>query len=371
MKLLDIAKLGATATLLSATAGAALAEGNQYPGKVGTVDEFKDISNFCGDKPLRVAYSSGTSGDPWRQISKAEFELEAAKCPNITEARYTDAQGSVEQQISDITGLAAQGFDVIIVYPDGGEVLLRAMNQAMKRGSKVVPFYGGANFPGTPGRDYVVNVSADQKVEGEMAAQWIADEIGGEGYVLMLGCAPGAISTQNTYDGAMEVFAKYPGITMLEDGPVTTNWDRAQYQKAMTSLIAKHPDIDAVMSDYGVGAMGGLRAFEATNTPIPLWTTRDANELACFYYDHKADNPDFEVFTTSAGTWLTRLALRKGVAAANGMDEDEPSIIIDPVIDNTTSDDESLQPLCDPDLPMGAHVSTFTMTKEEMQAVFD
>ncbi|MXN17850.1 substrate-binding domain-containing protein [Pseudooceanicola sp. GBMRC 2024] len=369
MKLLDLVKLGAVATLLTSEAAMA-APADQHPGKVGTVDEFLPVSDFCGTKPLKVAYSSGYSGDPWRKISKAEFELEAAKCPNITEARYTDAQGSVEQQISDIQGLAAQGFDVIIVYPDGGEALLRAMNQAMKRGAKVVPFYGGADFPGTPGRDYVVNVSADQKVEGKMAAEWIAKQLDGKGNVVMLGGAPGAISTQNTYDGAMEVFSKYPDIHMLEDGPVATNWDRAQYQKVMTSLIAKHPKIDAVMSDYGVGAMGGLRAFEATNTPIPLWTTRDANELACFYYDNKDKNPNFQIFTTSAGTWLTRLALRKGLAAANNIEDAEPSIIIDPVIDNTTSDDPKFKPICDKDLPMGAHVSSFTMTKEEMQAVF-
>ncbi len=362
------AVLGLAAGLLSTVAAFAA---DQHPGKVGTVDEFRDIAEFCGSKPLRVAYSSGVSNDPWRQISKAEFELEAAKCPNIKEARYTDAQGSVEQQISDIAGLAAQGFDVIIVYPDGGEALLRAMNQAMKRGSKVVPFYGGATFPGVPGKDYVTNVSNDQKVEGQMAAEWIAETLNGEGNVLMLGGAPGAISVQNYYDGAMEVYAKYPGIKMLEDGPVTTNWDRAQYQKVMTSLIAKHPEIDAVMSDYGVGAMGGLRAFEATGTELPLWATRDANELACFYYDQKPSQPAFEIFSTSAGTWLTRLALRKGVAAANDIENDEPSIIIDPVIDNTTSDDAMFEPVCDPDLPMGAHVSTFTMTKEEMQAVFN
>ena len=361
----------AACTLSMGLASAALAEADQHPTKVGTVDEFRPITDFCGDKPLRVAYSSGISSDPWRQISKAEFELEAAKCPNIVETRYTDAQGSVEKQISDITGLAAQGFDVIIVYPDGGESLLRAMSQAMGLGAKVVPFYGGTSFPGTPGKDYVAMVTADQNIEGKMAAEWIVEQLNGEGNVLMLGGAPGAVSTLNTYNGAMEVFKDYPGIKMLEDGPVTTNWDRAQYQKVMTSLIAKHPEIDAVMSDYGIGSMGGLRAFEATETPIPLWTTRDGNELACFWEANKEANPDFQLFTTSAGTWLTRLALRKGVAAANDIENDEPTIIIDPVIDNTASDDPKFAPICDPELPPGAHVSTFTMTKEELQAVFN
>lgn len=370
-----------TSTLLKSTvaafgvamsmAGGAFAEANQHPTKVGTIDEFRPITDFCGDKELRVAYSSGISSDPWRQISKAEFELEAAKCPNIVETRYTDAQGSVEKQISDITGLAAQGFDVIIIYPDGGESLLRAMSQAMKMGSKVVPFYGGTSFPGTPGKDYVAMVTNDQYLEGKDAGEWIVEQLDGKGKVLMLGGAPGAISTLNTYNGAMDVFKEYPGIEMLEDGPVTTNWDRAQYQKAMTSLIAKHPEIDAVMSDYGIGSMGALRAFEATDTPIPLWTTRDGNELACFWQEHHEANPDFDLFTTSAGTWLTRLALRKGVAAANDIENDEPSFIIDPIIDNTASDDPKFAPICDPDMPPGAHVSTFTMTKEELRAVFN
>ncbi|ANT62261.1 hypothetical protein AYJ57_17720 [Salipiger sp. CCB-MM3] len=362
----------ATAGLLGLlTSGAAHAAADQHPKKVGGIEEFRPITDFCGDKPMRVAYSTGSSTDPWRLISRAEFELEAAKCDNIKEARYVDAQGSVEQQISDITGLAAQGFDVIVVRPDGGEALLRAMSQAMKRGAKVVPFYGGTSWPGTPGKDYVGMVTADQNIEGKMAAEWIVEQLGGEGNVVMLGGAPGAVSTRNTYNGAMEVFAKHPGIKMLEDGPVTTNWDRAEYQKVMTSLLAKHDKIDAVMSDYGIGSMGAIRAYEIAGEKLPLWTTRDGNELACYWQENHDANPDFELFTTSAGTWLTRLALRKGVAAANDVENDEPTIIIDPVIDNTASEDAKFNPVCDPELPMGAHVSTFTMTKDEMRAIFE
>jgi ribose transport system substrate-binding protein len=368
MKIRKLSAAAIGALVLGCAASAASEAPNSNPKKVGTIDQFIDIKQFCGTKPIKVAYSSGTSGDPWRKISRREFELEAAKCPNITATRYTDAQGSVEKQISDIAGLAAQGFDVIIVYPDGGESLLRAMGQAMQRGSKVVPFYGGTSFPGTPGKDYVTMVTADQKIEGQQAAQWVADQLKGKGKVVMLGGAPGATSTKNTFDGAMAVFAKYPGIEMLERNMPSTNWQTSEYQKVMTGLLAKYPEIDAVMSDYGVGSMGALRAFVAAGRPIPLWTTRDANELACFWYENKDKNPNFQIFTTSAGTWLTRLALRKGVAAAQGIDEPEPSIIIDPVIDKTT--DPSIKSVCDKDLPPDAHVSTFTMTKQELKDVF-
>src|SRR5665213_291858 len=57
------------------------------PDKKGGIADMQDISKYCGTKPLKVAYSDGWGGNYWRQITRAEFEAEAAKCPNITEVR--------------------------------------------------------------------------------------------------------------------------------------------------------------------------------------------------------------------------------------------------------------------------------------------
>ena len=51
---------------------------------------------------LKVAFSDGWGGNYWRQITRAEFEDEAAKCPNIKEIRYTDGEFKAEKQIADI-----------------------------------------------------------------------------------------------------------------------------------------------------------------------------------------------------------------------------------------------------------------------------
>ena len=61
---------------------------NLAPDKKGGIQDMQDISKYCGTKPLKVAYSDGWGGNYWRQITRAEFENEAAKCPNITEVRY-------------------------------------------------------------------------------------------------------------------------------------------------------------------------------------------------------------------------------------------------------------------------------------------
>ena len=78
-------------------------------------------------------------------------------------------------------------------------------------------------------------------------------------------------------EGWKAVFDKHSGIKVLE-GPVDTNWDPAEAQRVMAGMLAKYPQIDAVMSDYGLGSMGALRAFVAAGRKIPLWPGQDANQ---------------------------------------------------------------------------------------------
>lgn len=338
------------------------------PAKVGEISELKDIKAFCGAKKIKVALSDGYGENSWRKITRAEFEDEASKCPNITEVRYTDGQGNPQKQISDIQGLIAQRFDVILVYPDGGEAILKAMSQATQQGVAVVPYDVGEHFPGTRGKDYLDVTTESLTGVGTTLAEWTAKQLNGEGNVIVLGGTPGNPTSAAMAVGWKEVFAKHPGIKVLE-GPVDTNWDPAEAQKVMGSLLAKYPKIDAVMSDYGLGSMGALRAFVAAKRAIPLWPGQDANELGCFWQDHKADNPNFKLATVSARTWLVRVALRKAVAAVEGMSDTEPSIIKLPLVEDSASSDPALAPKCDRSLPPDAMLST-QLSPAQMKKLF-
>jgi len=63
--------------------------------------------------------------------------------------------------------------------------------------------------------------------------------------VIVFGGSPGNNFTNTLKAAWTEVWAKYPGIKVLE-GPIDTNWDPAQYQQIMAGLLAKYPQIDAV-----------------------------------------------------------------------------------------------------------------------------
>lgn len=359
----------ATACLLAGTSvHAEEAKVDLAKDKVGTPSEMLDMAQFCGTKDIKVAMADGYGANSWRKITRAEFEAEAKKCPNIKEVRYTDAQGNVQKAISDIQGLVAQKFDIILVFPDGGEAVVRAMRQATAAGAVVIPYMVGANFPGTRGKDFEMVVSESVEANGRVKAQWIADNLNGKGNVIVLGGTPGNPTSQAEAVGWKEVFAKYPDIKVLE-GPVTTNWDPAETQRVMSGLLAKYEKIDAVYSDYGLGSMGALRAFVAAGRQIPLWAAQDANELGCFWQDNKASNPNFQMGNISGRNWIIRLALRKAVAAVEGIPNTEPSIIELPLVEDSFSKDAKLIPACDKSLPPDALLSS-GLSIDELKQLF-
>jgi ribose transport system substrate-binding protein len=350
MRLVGVAAAAALAWQMAAATPAnaqnAFAGVDLAPNKTGGIEDMEDISKYCGTEELKVAYSDGWGGNYWRQITRAEFEDEAAKCPNIVEVRYTDGEFRAEKQIADIRGLIAQDFDVIVVFADTGVAQLDVMRQATEAGIAVVPFSTGDAPFGEMGTDYLVRVTETQIGLGRMLAEWMVKALNGEGNVIVHGGTPGNPMTASQAVGWREVFAAYPGINVLE-GPVDTNWDPALAQQVTAAEIAKFDQIDGIMAE----TTGPIRAFVAAGRPIPAWAGQDLNELSCLWQEHHEDNPTFKLATASAHTWLVRLALRKGLAAFNGIDNTEPSLIDLPFSEDSTSPDPALAVKCDPDLP--------------------
>ena len=157
------------------------------PDKAGPQTDQADITKLCGTKPIRVALSDGFYGNSWRKTALAELKDEASKCPNITEVIHTDGQGNAQKQIADIEGLAAQHVDVILVFPDFGASLIKAMRDATAAGSAVVPYDTGLHFPGERLKDYLVAVTEDQRTKAEDEAKWATDALKGKGMYLEFG----------------------------------------------------------------------------------------------------------------------------------------------------------------------------------------
>lgn len=285
--------------------------------------------HFCGTKQVSVALADGFADNGWRQQTTAAAINEASRCPNVTGWTHTDGQGNTQKSISDVEGLAARGVNAIIVFADAGPAMLPAIRDAYKQGSAVVPYR--AIVGGKDGKDYTAFIGTDFKNDGVLWGNWLVGAMHDKGTVAYLGGPPGSSESMAKYQGLEEAFNGHSGIQWIGLKPFeVTNWDPSLMAKVMSALIAKYPQIDAMVADYSVPILTS-GAFPRANRPLPLIAGEDANGFGCTWLKmHKEDSKStFQFMTTSAQQWHVRLAIEWAIAAAAGGKVDQPLVITD------------------------------------------
>jgi ribose transport system substrate-binding protein len=323
-----------------------------------------DITSMCGTKPMVVGLSDGYGGNTWRKTALAELKDEVGRCTNLKRFIYTNANGDQQKANSDINSMVAQGVNVLIVYPDFGAAQIPAMRAATRAGVTVVPYM--AEIPGTPGKDYAANVSADLLRMGRVWADWFGKNLK-KGNVVFLGGIPGAPASQMFLDGFKSSLSQYPDLKLLQKDFVVTNWNPIDAPKALEGVIAKYSNIDGVVADYGVTALATVKTFQQANLPIPaIATDASNNELNCKYLSMKNSGKAFPYFSLDGMTSVIRFAARRGVALYQGTTNTEPT----KVFPYTYADSGSgITPKCDPTAPSDADFSS-ALSVEKLKAVF-
>ena len=337
----------------------------------GDTSQLREISEFCGDKPMKVALADGQGGNAWRKVTRAEFEDEASKCENLTVLPYADGQNNPQKAISDVNALVAQGVNGLVVFPDSGPAMLPTLRTAFKAGVSVVPYT--SNPGGTPGADYTTFVSNNTAGEGVLWAKWTCSTLQPKGgNVVFLGGTPGNTQSLTELEAVEKEMASNSDCSNVKllnkpGQPYDTNWEPTQGQKVVAGLLTKYEQIDGVISDSSQVVVAGLRAFKSAQRPNPAIATVDLNELSCLWESYEAKNDDFPMMTIDGRPWLVRIALRKAVADYQGIDNDEPNIVTVPMFEDTT--DESKPVRCEPTLPPEASVSS-TLPTTKLQSIF-
>lgn len=290
---------------------------------------------FCGTKPITLGIHDGYGMNAWSQASYAAVRSEAAKCPNvktIVELGGGDLQGSISQ----VNSMVSQGINALVIIPDFGKAQLPSLQAATAASVSVVPW--GADPSGVDGKDFVNYVDWSSPDAGTLWANWMVNALKGKGNVVFIGGPAGNPVTTGQLKSIVKVFAAHKGMKLLTgntDWPVT-NWDPATAQKITGSLLAKFPKIDGLISDYGTDALAALRTMQAAGRPLIPTATLDANGLGCLWQSEskKASNK-FQLATISSRNWLGRIAARKAISAAEGITNNEPSIISLPISENS------------------------------------
>lgn len=230
-----------------------------------------DTTEFKKDGPWHFCFSNASVANTWRVTGFAAMQEEVKLHPEIATFDVVDAQEKAEKQISDIEDLLTKDCDIIIISPTATEALTPAVEKAAATGIPVVVFDRGVNTKAMT--TFVTPVGG--YAYGAAGAQWLVDEMGGKGNMLVLRVLPGVDVLENRWGAARPIIEKYPDINVL--GVEFTEHDPAKAKAITLDYIQRYGQIDGIYADFGGVGVAVYEAFQEAGMPFPPMTAEDYN----------------------------------------------------------------------------------------------
>jgi len=224
-----------------------------------------DTSAYAKEGPYRIALAAQGTSNSWSALfdEHARWYAEELGPDVIGELLYADAQASADIQVPQVEDLLAQEPDALILVPMGAAALSAPVERAMAQG---VPVILCASTVDTD--NFVTEVGTNLYASGAYLAQYLVDQLGGEGSVVLMAGIPGVTTSDVMQQGAEAVFAANPGITVLDVQP--GNWSTAEAKTIMETWIAQYGDeIDGVWSGGAQMSQGIVSAYLDAGAAIP------------------------------------------------------------------------------------------------------
>lgn len=243
--------------------------------------------------PWRIGYASSYAGNTWRAAVMDRLQNEIIpkwqELGLIEEVIITQSNLNDSVQIQQMRQLVDQGVDAIIVCCSNPTALNQTVAYAHERG---VPVFSAVGYLTSP---YAVNSSANFVVGGMMMAEWIAEELGGEGTLLNVEGIPGASASDSQNVGIEMALADYPDIRVV--GQVAGMWTDQVAQAEIQRWMATNPGrLDGIIVQ-SASVNGALRALKQSGRPMVPFTIGSELGALCYW----RNNPDF--VSAAIHTW--------------------------------------------------------------------
>jgi len=224
-----------------------------------------------------------------------------------------DAQDDAASQLSSVEDLLIKQIDVLIVNPVDGNAVVAAITAANNAGVPVITVDRGAE-----GGDVVSHIASDNVAGGEMAGDFIAEQLGEEGKVVELQGIPGTSAARDRGKGFNMSMDKYPGMEVIARQPAA--FDRAEGMTVMENILQGNPEIDAVFAHNDNMALGAMEAIAAAGR---------SDEIMIVGFDAVNDAREAVAEGEMAATvaqkpdLMGEMAVETAIKVANGEEVDE------------------------------------------------
>lgn len=197
-----------------------------------------------------VTLIKGVNGDPFYATMACGAQAEADKLGvNLTVTGGDSWAADVQTPV--VNSVIAQGPDAIAVAPNDKTAMRAPLQEVVDQGITLVIVDTGLDDQSMASSV----ISSDNELGGKLAADALAEQIGGKGTVFVMNVKAGISTTDLRAQGFLDQMATaYPDIVVLE-----TQYNEDDAGKAAsitTSQLAANPEIAGIFATNVIGAEG-------------------------------------------------------------------------------------------------------------------
>ncbi len=228
-----------------------------------TEEEMQKVYAAVKDQGLRVACSNSYIGNTWRAQMINTF---SAYCRYLVDEGiiaefYSSSCGAdSDAQINEISNMVSAGYDIIVVDAASPTALNTVCEEAMERGVIIV------GFDSVLDDENLYNVAISDYDFGAAQAQFMVDQLGGQGNIINIRGVEGSTNDNARQAGIDDVFAQNPGINVV--ATLWGGWDDATTSSVLMDALSslKGTTIDGIIQAGGEN--GVFEALEKNNIAL-------------------------------------------------------------------------------------------------------
>ena len=179
-----------------------------------------------------------------------------------------DPAGDMQKEISIIEDLIQQKVDAVCIAPVDAEAVVPYIDKLRAAGIVVV------NYDIETTAEVDAKVLSDNREGGRMDAEYLVNEMGESGKVLVLSEVPGVTTAEERIAGFMEYIEQYPDIEVVDQ---LSNGTRDTHRATTENMLTAHPDITGIFCFMGDNTLGAYAACQAMGRTDVLIAGYDAS----------------------------------------------------------------------------------------------
>ena len=208
-------------------------------------------------KDIKIGLSISTLNNPFFVSLKDGVVAEATK--QGMEVVVVDAQNDSAKQSNDVDDLIQQGVNALLINPTDSSAISTVVQTANSLGIPVITLDRSADQG-----EVAALVASDNVKGGQMATEYMVDQLGKDTKVIELEGVPGASATRERGKGFHDIADERLNVVAKQ----AADFDRTKGLTVTENLLQGNPDAKAIFAHNDEMALGAIEAIQSSGKDI-------------------------------------------------------------------------------------------------------